>query len=147
MQYNRYSKPGDRYDRKPFAKKPFTKKPFNKKPFKKKHFVRKKLYGTTERPRLLVFRSLKHIYGQLVDDSIKKTITTVSTHSKELREEMKGAADRVQAARIVGKTIAAKALAMNVKGVVFDRNGFVYHGRVKAFAEGAREGGLWLHSH
>ncbi len=143
MQYNRYSKPPGRR----FEKKPFTKKPFNKKPFKKRHFVKKKLYGTTERPRLLVFRSLKHIYGQLVDDSIKKTITTVSTHSKELREEMKSAADRVQAARMVGKAIAAKALAMNVKGVVFDRNGFVYHGRVKAFAEGAREGGLWLHSH
>ncbi len=142
MQFNRFNKPVRR-----FEKKPFSKKPFNKKPFKKKHFVRKKLYGTTERPRLLVFRSLKHIYGQLVDDSIKKTITTVSTHSKELREEMKSAADRVQAARIVGKAIAAKAQSMNIKGVVFDRKGFVYHGRVKAFAEGAREGGLWLHSH
>jgi large subunit ribosomal protein L18 len=95
----------------------------------------------------VVFRSLKHLYGQIVDDTAKKTITTVSTHSKELREQLQGVTDRVQAAKIVGKAIAAKMLAMNIKGVVFDRNGFVYHGRVKAFAEGAREGGLWLHSH
>ena len=137
MPYQRYNRPERR----------FTKKPFNKKPFKKKHFVRKKLYGTTERPRLVVFRSLKHIYGQLVDDTVKKTITTVSSHSKDLREKLQAASDKVQAARIVGKAVAEKASAMNIKGVVFDRNGFVYHGRVKAFAEGAREGGLWLHSH
>jgi large subunit ribosomal protein L18 len=95
----------------------------------------------------VVFRSLKHLYGQLVDDSIKKTITTVSTHSKYLSAELKGVPDKVAAARLVGKAMAAKAQAMNIRGVVFDRNGYVYHGRVKAFAEGAREGGLWLHSH
>lgn len=142
MPYNRFDKP-----ERNFNKKPFSKRPFNKKPFKKRHFVRKKLYGTTERPRLVVFRSLKHIYGQLVDDSIKKTITTVSSHSKDLRAEMKNVPDKVSAARIVGKALAAKAQAMNVRGVVFDRNGYVYHGRIKAFAEGVREGGLWLHSH
>ncbi len=142
MPYNRYNKPERR-----FTKKSFGKKPFQKKPFKKKHFVRKKLRGTTDRPRLVVFRSLKHLYGQLVDDSIKKTITTVSTHSKYLHAELKEAPDKVAAARLVGKALAAKAQAMNIRGVVFDRNGYVYHGRVKAFAEGAREGGLWLHSH
>jgi large subunit ribosomal protein L18 len=137
MYYNRFNKPEQR----------FNKKPFKKKPFPKKHFVRKKLYGTSDRPRLVIFRSLKHIYGQLVDDSIKKTITTVSSHSKELQAELQNLPDKVAAARVVGKALAAKAKAMNLNGVVFDRNGFVYHGRVKAFAEGAREAGLWLHSH
>lgn len=140
MQYQRFNNPERRFTRKPFNKKPFKQKPF------KKHFVRKKLYGTTERPRLVVFRSLKHIYGQLVDDSVKKTLTTVSSHSKDLQAELKQLPDRVAAAKIVGKALADKAKAMNIRGVVFDRNGFVYHGRVKAFAEGAREGGLWLHS-
>ncbi|MDZ7288845.1 MAG: 50S ribosomal protein L18 [candidate division KSB1 bacterium] len=110
--------------------------------FKKKRMIRKKLYGTTERPRLVVFRSLKNIYGQLVDDSTKKTITTVSSRSKELREQLKNLPDRSQTARLVGKALAAKALSMNIKRVVFDRNGYLYHGRVKALAEGAREGGL-----
>ncbi len=142
MPFQRYSKPYRSFNKKPGG---FNKKPF-KKPFKKR-FVRQKLHGTTERPRLVVFRSLKHIYGQLVDDDTKKTITTVSSHSKDLREKLKEALDKTQAARIVGKAMAEKALSMNIKGVVFDRNGYVYHGRVKAFAEGAREGGLWLHSH
>jgi large subunit ribosomal protein L18 len=143
MPFQRYSKPYRSFSKKPSGG--FNKQPF-KKPFKKR-FAPRKLRGTTDRPRLVVFRSLKHLYGQLVDDDTKKTITTVSTHSKELREQMQGLTDRVQAARIVGKAMATKLLAMNIKGVVFDRNGFVYHGRVKAFAEGAREAGLWLHSH
>jgi large subunit ribosomal protein L18 len=110
--------------------------------FKKKRMIRKKVYGTTERPRLVVFRSLKNIYGQLVDDTIKKTITTVSSRSKELQEQLASLPDKSQSARIVGKALAAKALSLNIKKVVFDRNGYLYHGRVKALAEGAREGGL-----
>jgi large subunit ribosomal protein L18 len=110
--------------------------------FKKKRMIRKKVYGTTERPRLVVFRSLKNIYGQLVDDTIKKTITTVSSRSKELQEQLASLPDKSQSARIVGKALAAKALSLNIKRVVFDRNGYLYHGRVKALAEGAREGGL-----
>ena len=110
--------------------------------FKKKRMIRKKVYGTTERPRLVVFRSLKNIYGQLVDDSTKKTITTVSSRSKELQEELKSLPDKSQSAKIVGKALAKKALSLNIKRVVFDRNGYLYHGRVKSLAEGAREGGL-----
>ncbi|MGH7596808.1 MAG: 50S ribosomal protein L18 [bacterium] len=110
--------------------------------FKKKRMIRKKVYGTTERPRLVVFRSLKNIYGQLVDDTIKKTITTVSSRSKELQDQLASLPDKSQSARIVGKALANKALSLNIKKVVFDRNGYLYHGRVKALAEGAREGGL-----
>lgn len=110
--------------------------------FKKKRMIRKKVYGTTERPRLVVFRSIKNIYGQLVDDTIKKTITTVSSRSKELQDQLASLPDKSQSARIVGKALANKALSLNIKKVVFDRNGYLYHGRVKALAEGAREGGL-----
>ena len=110
--------------------------------FKKKRAIRKKITGTPERPRLVVFRSLKNIYGQLVDDVNKKTITTVSTLSKELRTELKSLPDKSQSAKVVGKALAAKALSLNIKRVVFDRNGYLYHGRVRSLAEGAREGGL-----
>jgi large subunit ribosomal protein L18 len=110
--------------------------------FKKKRAIRKKVYGTTERPRLVVFRSLKNIYAQLVDDTTKKTLTTVSTLSKDLRAELNSLPDKSQSAKIVGKALATKALSMNIKRVVFDRNGYLYHGRVRALAEGAREGGL-----
>jgi large subunit ribosomal protein L18 len=110
--------------------------------FKKKRMIRKKVYGTTERPRLVVFRSLKNIYGQLVDDIKKKTITTVSSRSKELQEQLVSLPDKSQTARIVGKALASRAQNLNIKRVVFDRNGYLYHGRVKALAEGAREGGL-----
>jgi large subunit ribosomal protein L18 len=91
---------------------------------------------------LVVCRSIKHIYGQLVDDTIKKTLTTVSSASKDLRAEMKKLPDKNQKARHVGRALAAKAKAMNITRVVFDRKSYVYHGRVKALAEGAREGGL-----
>ena len=114
-------------------------RPFAPKP---KRFIRKKLRGTAERPRLVVFRSLKNIYGQLIDDSARKTITTISSRSKELQEELNKLPDQNGAARIVGRAIAAKAISMDIKRIIFDRNGFPYHGRVKDLAEGAREGGL-----
>ncbi len=110
---------------------------------KKKSFrFRKKIVGTPGRPRLVVFRSLKNIYAQLIDDSAKKTLTTVSTVSKDIRDEIKRAETKVQAASIVGRALALKAQSMNIKSVVFDRSGYVYHGRVKALADGARQGGL-----
>ena len=97
--------------------------------------VRKKVSGTPERPRLVVYRSLKHIYAQLVDDNAHKTLATVSSHGvTEGKKAEKSAA--------VGKLIAEKAKAAGITRVVFDRAGYRYHGRVKAVADGAREGGL-----
>ncbi len=100
------------------------------------------MFGTSERPRLVVFRSLKYIYGQIVDDQQQKTLLSVSNLSKEFREEIKKAKTKTEASKLVGKMLAKKALEKNIKRVVFDRNGYAYHGRVRALAEGAREGGL-----
>jgi large subunit ribosomal protein L18 len=98
--------------------------------------------GTTARPRLSVFRSQKHMYAQvIVDDSSGKTLLTVSTLSPELRAELKKTTD-VQAAKKVGLITAERCKEKGIRRVVFDRNGFLYHGRVRAVAEGAREGGL-----
>lgn len=109
----------------------------------KKHQRRKKkIIGTTERPRLVVFRSLKHIYGQVVDDTQRKTLLGASSLTKEIREEVQKAESPTEVSRIVGKLIAKKSREKNITKVVFDRNGYAYHGRVKALADGAREGGL-----
>ena len=96
--------------------------------------VRKRVAGTTERPRLVVFRSLKHIYAQLVDDSTSRTLATVSDHKLTGKKSEKSTE--------VGKLIAQKAKDAGYSSVVFDRAGYKYHGRVKAVADGAREGGL-----
>lgn len=104
--------------------------------------IRKKLSGTEERPRLVVFRSLNHIYAQLVDDTTGKTILTVSPLSKEVQEKIYSEKGKVSKSKLIGKITAEKALEKNIKSVVFDRNGYLYHGRVKAVADGAREGGL-----
>lgn len=104
--------------------------------------IRKKLSGTEERPRLVVFRSLNHIYAQLVDDTTGKTIFTVSPLNKEVQEKISSEKGKVSKSKLVGKITAEKALEKNIKSVVFDRNGYLYHGRVKAVADGAREGGL-----
>ena len=105
--------------------------------------IRKKLQGTAERPRLVVFRSLKNIEGQLVDDDSSRTIVGLSTLAEELRGfKAESRNPRVEAAREAGKLLAKKAKDAGVEQVVFDRGGYKYHGRVKAFAEGAREGGL-----
>lgn len=104
--------------------------------------IRKKISGTEERPRLVVFRSLNHIYAQLVDDNTGKTIFTVSPLNKEVQEKISSEKGKVSKSKIVGKITAEKALEKNIKSVVFDRNGYLYHGRVKAVADGAREGGL-----
>lgn len=105
--------------------------------FKKKIRVRKKIDGTTVRPRLSVFRSAKHIYAQIIDDSNGRTLVSAST----LELEIKVSGNR-EAAKEVGGAIAKKALAHQIENVVFDRNGLLYHGRVKSLAEGAREAGL-----
>lgn len=104
--------------------------------------IRKKLSGTEDRPRLVVFRSLNHIYAQLVDDTTGKTIFTVSPLNKEVQEKISSEKGKVSKSKLVGKITAEKALEKNIKSVVFDRNGYLYHGRVKAVADGAREGGL-----
>ena len=103
--------------------------------------VRRKVTGNIERPRLCVFRSSKHIYAQIVEDVTGVTLVAASTISKEIDDSVKYSGN-VDAAKVVGKQIAEKALAKDIKQVVFDRNGFLYHGRVKALADAAREAGL-----
>ena len=103
--------------------------------------VRMKLSGTSERPRLNVFRSLDNIYAQIIDDVEGHTLVSASSLDKELRSEMSDKSKKEQA-DMVGKTVAERAKAAGIETVVFDRGGFLYHGRVKALADGAREGGL-----
>ena len=105
--------------------------------------IRKKIQGTAERPRLVVYRSLRNIEGQVVDDDSFRTVVGVSTLAQELRGfKPESRNPRVEVAREAGKLLARKAKEAGVEKVVFDRGGYKYHGRVRAFAEGAREGGL-----
>ncbi|MDX9953825.1 MAG: 50S ribosomal protein L18 [Anaerolineae bacterium] len=103
--------------------------------------VRRKVVGTPERPRLNVFRSLTHIYAQIIDDSLGHTLVAASTVDGDLRELIAGKA-KVEQAKLVGRILAERALQKGVTQVVFDRAGYKYHGRVKALAEAAREAGL-----
>ena len=103
--------------------------------------VRQTVVGTKERPRLAVYRSLKHMRCQLIDDSEGKTLAAASTQSPDLRETLKKTGNK-GAATAVGAKIAEKALALGIKQVCFDRGGFMYHGRVQALADAARKGGL-----
>jgi large subunit ribosomal protein L18 len=103
--------------------------------------VRKHVAGSPERPRLNVFRSLNEIYAQVIDDNAGRTLAAASSIDKELRAKMKGK-DKSAQAKLVGETVAARAKKAGITQVVFDRGGFRYMGRVKALAEGAREGGL-----
>lgn len=103
--------------------------------------VRRKVKGTQERPRLSIFRSARHIYAQIIEDTTGKTLAAVSSLSKEVVGD-DAYTGNVEAAKCVGEAIAKKALEQNIKQVVFDRNGFLYHGRVKALADAAREAGL-----
>ncbi len=105
--------------------------------------VRKKIWGTAGRPRLVVFRSLKNFEGQVVDDDAGRTLVGLSTLCADLSDfKAEGRNGAVERARAAGKLLADRAKAVGVDSVVFDRGGYQYHGRVKAFAEGAREGGL-----
>ena len=105
---------------------------------KSKLRVRKKVNGTAERPRLNVYRSSKHMYAQLVDDVTGNTLAEASTKSMKMTSK----SGNVEAAKAVGAEIAKKAQSKNIENAVFDRNGFLYHGRIKALAESAREAGL-----
>lgn len=109
---------------------------------KKRHFrVRKKVTGTPDKPRLNVYRSVKHIYVQLIDDYSGKTLAAASTLDKELKGKI-STGGNIEAAKTVGKLVAKRAADKGVKKTVFDRGGYLYHGRVKALADAAREGGL-----
>ena len=105
----------------------------------KRHYrVRKNISGTAERPRLNVYRSLNHIYAQIIDDTKGVTLVSASSMDKDFNQY----GGNCEGAKEVGKAVAAKALEKGIKAVVFDRGGYVYHGRVAALADGAREGGL-----
>ncbi len=101
--------------------------------------IRKKVRGTAERPRLAIFRSLNHIYAQIIDDEAGKTLISASTTEKDLRGNTGG---NLEAAERVGRTVAERAVAAGISNVVFDRGGYVYHGRVKALTDAARKAGL-----
>ena len=101
--------------------------------------IRHKVQGTAERPRLAIYRSLNHIYAQVIDDQSGRTLASASTVEKDLRG---GTGGNVDAARRIGRTIAERALAAGISSVVFDRGGYLYHGRVRALTEAAREAGL-----
>lgn len=103
-----------------------------------KHRIRKVVFGTANQPRLSVFRSNKEIYAQLVDDNSGTTLVSVSSRDKEIES----AGTKIDVAKTVGKSIAEKAMKSGIEAVAFDRNGFLYHGRVKALADAAREAGL-----
>ncbi len=118
------------------------KKDTTKRRLRIKKTVRKKIFGSVARPRFTVFRSLNEIYGQIIDDVAGKTLISLSTNTKELKEEVAAVKTKVEKSMLVGKLLAKKAIEKNIISVVFDRNGYLYHGRVKAFADGAREGGL-----
>jgi len=107
----------------------------------RKHRVRKKISGTTERPRLNVYRSNRHIYAQLIDDSASATLAAASTMEKDASGG-DASLKKLEAARLVGERLARQALEKGIECAVFDRGGYIYHGRIKALAEGAREAGL-----
>lgn len=104
--------------------------------------IRKRVFGTPEKPRFSVYRSLTNIYGQLIDDTSGVTLVSSSTLDKEIEAEVKKVSSKIERSKLVGALLAKRAAEKNITSVVFDRNGFLYHGRVKAVAEGAREGGL-----
>ncbi len=103
------------------------------------HRIRRKVRGNTERPRLAIYRSLNHIYAQVIDDRVGQTIVSASTTEKDLRG---GSGGNLDAARRVGQTIAERAIAKGIEQVVFDRGGYLYHGRIKALTDAARAAGL-----
>ncbi len=109
---------------------------------RRKRRIRKRISGTSERPRLCVYRSLKHIYAQIIDDERGITLVAASTLSPELKDEIKSLSGKIKPAELVGELVGKKAREAGIGKVVFDRNGYMYHGRVRALAEGARKAGL-----
>ena len=108
---------------------------------KRHQTIRVKVSGTSEAPRLAVYRSTKHIYAQVINDETGVTLASASSVDKDMKEQLKHGGN-IEAAKIVGEAVAKKALAAGVKDVVFDRGGFLYHGRIQALADAAREAGL-----
>ncbi len=104
--------------------------------------ILKKIRGTASRPRLVVFRSLRNMEAQLIDDELGVCLTGISTRSKEVQAKLEGNAKKSNQSRVAGQLLAERARAKGIEQVVFDRGGYRYHGRVRAFADGAREGGL-----
>jgi len=109
---------------------------------RRKYHVRKKVFGTAERPRLSVFRSNRHIYAQLIDDTAGVTLVAASTRAKALRDQLPPGEKKGQEAQAVGEALAKRALDVGIKCVCFDRNRYKYHGRVKSLADAARKVGL-----
>jgi len=103
--------------------------------------IRRRISGSSNRPRLCVYRSLKYVYAQIVDDSKGITLVAASTAEKDIRGDLKQGGN-IQASKLVGKAVAERARAKGIEAVVFDRGGYLYHGRIKAVAEAARESGL-----
>lgn len=108
---------------------------------KRKKSIRRRISGTAERPRLSIFRSASHMYAQIIDDTNGKTIVSASTLSKPLKGKLKSTGN-IEAAKKVGELLSKEAKKKKIESVCFDRNGFLYHGRVKALADAARDGGL-----
>jgi large subunit ribosomal protein L18 len=104
--------------------------------------IRKRLLGTADRPRLTIFRSLKHIQAQLIDDVNGRSLMGLSSNAPQLKDQLQAVEGKCSKSREVGKALAVRAQEAGISQVVFDRAGYLYHGRVKALAEGAREGGL-----
>ncbi|MEA3361540.1 MAG: 50S ribosomal protein L18 [Thermodesulfobacteriota bacterium] len=109
---------------------------------KRKKRVRKKIEGSSERPRLTVFKTSRHIYAQIIDDSNGRTLLSASSISKDILSKAQGIGGNIKGAKLIGETIGKKGKEKGIEEVVFDRNGFLYHGRVKALADAARENGL-----
>jgi len=109
---------------------------------RRKAHVRKKVAGTPERPRLTVFRSHANIYAQIIDDTVGRTLVAASTKEKALCDQLGGACGNAAAAKAVGTTLAEKAAEAGIKKIVFDRNGYAFHGRIRELAQAARDGGL-----
>ncbi|MBT9131681.1 50S ribosomal protein L18 [candidate division NPL-UPA2 bacterium Unc8] len=103
---------------------------------------KRRVWGSKNRPRLAVFRSARHIYGQLIDDENSKTLLGVSSSSASFRSHNSGSTGNIEAAKAVGALLAEAAKELGIKNIVFDRRGYLYHGRVRALAEGARKGGI-----
>ena len=108
---------------------------------KRKKRIRKKIHGTIQRPRLSVFRTARHIYAQIIDDTVGRTLAAASTVDQQAKDAPKFE-NKVAAANFIGKLVGERALNQGIKEVVFDRNGFLYHGRVESLSKGARKAGL-----
>ena len=113
-----------------------------RKRIRRKFTIRRKVSGTTDKPRLTVFRSLNHVYAQIIDDTKGITLVSASTLDSEVKADIKADTKKSDQSKLVGKAVARRAIEKNISEVAFDRNGFLYHGRVKALADGAREAGL-----